>query len=56
MRLQREVTGLVAFRPEDLLLADFRQATVITLFLSPAINLLKPRLLEELRPGTRVVS
>jgi hypothetical protein len=51
------VTGKVAFRNEDLLLADFREATVVTLFLSSELNVrLKPKLLSELRPGTRVVS
>src|SRR3546814_13919074 len=55
--LAAEVTDQVTFRNEDLLLADFRKATVITLFLSPALNArLKPKLLSELRPGTRVVS
>src|SRR3546814_3186008 len=55
--LAAEVTDQVTFRNEDLLLADFRQATVITLFLSPALNArLKPKLLTELRPGTRVRS
>lgn len=55
-----EAAGLahrVSFRNEDLLEADFREATVVTLFLSPEMNLkLRPRLLRELRPGTRIVS
>lgn len=51
------VTDRVRFRNEDLFEADFRDATVVTLFLSPAVNLrLRPRLLRELAPGTRVVS
>ena len=51
------VTDRVTFRLEDLFTADFRDATVVTLFLSPDANLkLRPRLLGELRPGTRVVS
>ena len=37
--------------------ADFREATVVTLFLLPQINLkLKPKLMQDLKPGTRVVS
>jgi SAM-dependent methyltransferase len=51
------VTDRVRFRNEDLFEADFRDATVVTLFLSPEVNLrLRPRLLRELAPGTRVVS
>lgn len=47
----------VTFRNEDLFEADFSDATVVTLFLYPDVNLkLRPRLLSELRPGTRVVS
>jgi predicted RNA methylase len=48
---------LVEFRQEDLFRADLRAATVVTLFLFPEMNLrLKPKLLSELRPGTRIVS
>jgi SAM-dependent methyltransferase len=51
------VTTLVQFRNEDLFEADFHEATVVTLYLWPWINLkLRPRLLQELKPGTRVVS
>ena len=47
----------VSFRNEDLFVADFSDATVVTLFLYPDVNLkLKPRLVEQLHPGTRVVS
>jgi precorrin-6B methylase 2 len=50
------VTGKVEFLQGDLFKADLSQATVITLFLLPSINLrLRPSLLE-LRPGTRIVS
>ena len=39
------------------LAADFRAATVVTLFLFPEMNLrLRPRLRGELAPGTRIVS
>lgn len=51
------VTDRVVFRNEDLFEADFSDATVVTLFLYPDVNLrLRPRLLNELAPGTRVVS
>jgi len=44
------------FVKADLFESDFSQATVITLFLLPEINLkLRPRILE-LKPGTRIVS
>lgn len=51
------VESRVEFREEDLFQADVRPATVVTLFLWPGVNLrLRPRLLDELRPGTRIVS
>lgn len=51
------VADRVSFRNEDLFEADFRDATVVTLFLSRDFNLkLRPRLLRELKPGTRIVS
>jgi hypothetical protein len=44
------------FAKADLFESDFSQATVITMFLLPEINLkLRPRLLN-LKPGTRIVS
>lgn len=47
----------VAFRTGDLFEQRLADATVVTLYLLPAINLrLRPRLLTELRAGTRVVS
>ncbi|WP_198341767.1 class I SAM-dependent methyltransferase [Oceanisphaera avium] len=47
----------VHFLNEDLLEADFSDATVVTLYLLDIVNIkLRPRLLDELRPGTRVVS
>jgi len=53
---ERGVSQLVAFRQEDLFEADFSDATVVTLYLFPDLNLkLRPRLLA-LRPGTRIVS
>ena len=48
---------LVEFRQEDLFRSDLRAATVVTLFLFPQLNAqLRPKLLAELRPGTRIVS
>src|SRR5664280_3787179 len=41
----------------DLFEADIHEATVVTLFLLPHINLkLRPKLLQDLKPGTRIVS
>ena len=51
------VTDKVKFRNEDLFEADFREATVVTLYLLQTLNeRLKPKLLKELKPGTRIVS
>jgi ribosomal protein L11 methylase PrmA len=51
------VGDLVQFRQQDLFKADFREATVVTLYLLPDLNVkLRPRLWNELKPGTRIVS
>ena len=51
------VADKVKFIEGDIFEADFREATVVTLYLLPDINIkLKPKLLEQLKPGTRVVS
>ena len=51
------VTDLVKFRNENLFSADFREATVVTLYLLPDLNeKLRPKLWAELKPGTRIVS
>jgi SAM-dependent methyltransferase len=51
------VQGRVQFRNEDLFEADFRDATVVMLYLYPWVNLkLRPKLWSDLKPGTRVVS
>ena len=51
------VTHLVEFRQADLFQSDFREATVVTLYLLPELNVkLRPRLWAELKPGTRIVS
>lgn len=52
-----KVTDKVKFKQGDLFELDLRPATVVTLYLLPDINLkLRPKLLSELKPGTRVVS
>lgn len=54
---QADVTDLVEFRNQDLFETDFREATVVTLYLLPSLNVkLRPKLLRELKPGTRIVS
>ncbi|MEJ7605357.1 MAG: class I SAM-dependent methyltransferase [Bryobacteraceae bacterium] len=51
------VTDKVKFVNGDLFEADFKDATVVTLYLLPSINLkLRPKLWKELKPGTRIVS
>jgi Methyltransferase domain len=50
------VTDLVQFRQQDLFKTDLSEASVITLYLLPDVNLkLRPQLLK-LKPGTRIVS
>ncbi|HEX7038350.1 MAG TPA: methyltransferase domain-containing protein [Pseudomonadales bacterium] len=52
-----EVGDRVSFVQGDVFDADIGAATVVTLYLMPEVNLrLRPKLLAELRPGTRVVS
>lgn len=51
------VSDRVKFMTQDLFETNLSDATVVTLYLLPSINLkLRPKLLEELKPGTRVVS
>ncbi|HRP97840.1 MAG TPA: class I SAM-dependent methyltransferase [Rhodocyclaceae bacterium] len=51
------VDDRVTFEQGDLFLKDFSDATVLTLYLLPSLNLrLKPIILERMAPGTRVVS
>jgi precorrin-6B methylase 2 len=51
------VTDRVRFIEGDIFEADIKNATVVTLYLLPDVNLrLRPKLLAELKPGTRVVS
>ena len=51
------VTGRVKFLQADLFETDLRPATVVTLYLLPELNKkLQPKLMKELRPGSRIVS
>jgi SAM-dependent methyltransferase len=51
------VVGRVRFRQADLFEADIAEATVITLYLLPDINMdLREKLRRELAPGARIVS
>src|SRR5437773_11713082 len=51
------VESLVRFEENDLFQADIHEASVVTIFLLTDINLkLRPKLLRELKPGTRLVS
>ena len=53
---QAGVDDRVEFREQDLFQANFREATVVALFLLPALNQrLRPQL-EALKPGTRIIS
>lgn len=51
------VTDRVTFRNEDLFETNFSEATVVTLYLLDSLNeKLRPKLLRDLKPGTRIVS
>jgi SAM-dependent methyltransferase len=51
------LTNQVTFIERDLFATDVSAATVVTLYLGPEVNLrLRPKLLRELKPGTRIVS
>jgi SAM-dependent methyltransferase len=51
------LTGKVRFVKQDIFEADFRDATVVTMYLLNSVNVrLRPKLLAELKPGTRLVS
>ena len=50
------VTGKATFMKADIFESDFSEATVVSMFLLPQLNLkLRPKLLD-LKPGTRIVS
>ncbi|WP_239470462.1 SAM-dependent methyltransferase [Archangium violaceum] len=51
------VQRLTEFRQEDIFKADIGDASVVTMYLLPSVNTrLKPKLLRDLEPGTRIVS
>ena len=51
------VQNLAEIRQQDILTVDFSPASVVTMYLLPDVNLkLKPNLLSQLKPGSRVVS
>jgi len=52
-----KLSDRVRFEKRDVLQADLKDATVITLYLLPAMMLeLRAKLMRELKPGTRIVS
>jgi hypothetical protein len=51
------VEDRVKFLQQDLFTSEFDEATVVTLYLLPDLNIkLRPMLFDQLKPGTRVVS
>lgn len=55
--IEAGVEDKVAFHEGDLFEFDFSKANVLTLYLLPDVNLkLKPKILAEMKPGSRVVS
>lgn len=55
--IEAKVKDKVTFYEGDLFEFDFSKADVLTLYLLPDVNLkLKPKILAEMRPGSRVVS
>jgi len=51
------VENLIRFEENDLFQSDIHEATVVSLFLLTSVNLkLRPKLLQDLKPGTRIVS
>ncbi len=55
--VQAGVADRVKFLEQDLFRTDLKEASVVTLYLLPDVNLrLRPKLWRELKPGTRVVS
>ncbi|KPF70125.1 hypothetical protein IP84_03930 [beta proteobacterium AAP99] len=52
-----KVQSLVKFEVGNVFTYDFSPATVVTMYLLRSVNMrLRPRLLAELKPGTRIVS
>jgi ubiquinone/menaquinone biosynthesis C-methylase UbiE len=59
-RRRAKIEGMsdrIEFRHADLFESDFRDASVVVLYLLPHLNLkLQPRLLEHLKPGSRILT
>ncbi len=54
---QSGVSDRVTFLQQNLFESDFYEATIVVLYLLPHLNLrLRPRLLQQLKPGTRILS
>lgn len=54
---QVKVGHLLTFQQQDLYESEFAAATVVILYLLPHLNLkLRPRIFEQLQPGTRLIS
>jgi len=52
-----EVSHLLQFRCQDLYTSDFKDATIVILYLLPHLNLkLRPHLFAQLQPGTHILS
>jgi len=52
-----QVEKLVTFLNQDLFETDFSKASVVTLYLLSSVNIeLRPKLLKDLKPGTRIIS
>lgn len=55
--ISAKVTNRVRFLQQDFFVADIGEATVVTLYLTTDVNRrIRPKLLRELKPGTRIVS
>ena len=55
--LNAGVADRVRFIQQDLFKTDFKEATVVFLYLLPELNLeLRPKLLRDLKPGSRIIS
>jgi hypothetical protein len=54
---QQGIADRASFATQDLFKTDIRRATVVTMYLLPnTVNMLKDKLLNELKPGTRILS
>jgi phospholipid N-methyltransferase len=54
---KRGISDRATFEVQDVFKADISRATVVTLYLLPGMMVnLRPKILDELKPGTRVVS